>query len=733
MKIKFILLFVFVIIQSVNAQTQFELKCQGKVPQEILSSIKEAYASDVTTIKGHKNKKVQKEYYLETNAFLDELLKSGSILFGDSISDYVNKVGVELLKNHQELQGKIKFFVYRSPYVNAFSTQKGYIFINIGLIAQLDDEAQLAYILAHEIVHFMKNHGINQYVENRKMEDKKGGYKKMDENQKEFLYYYRSKTDEFEADTLGLSEFIIQSKYSLQSSSKVFDILLYSDFHYLNLKFEPNYFDFEKYSMPRSYFVDTVNPIIEKEDYDDIKETHPNIKRRREAFNKMATRYQDTGRITFIVSENTFNAVRNLARMELMRLEMLYSNPAKVFYSTFVLRKNGLNNDFITYTYDYALYAVFKGKILGSVDENLSNAGTEMGEIQQVYQAFSKIGGEELCLLSLCNLVKNKENKSFESMYPSLIRNLAQDLIDKYDYMGSKFINSSEEDENGFKFLSASEYKALNKLEQIKYDKKVKDPGNRYIYGKNVKELKIYLSKNKYFMQIFDSLEILSNSKKYISKDKYMSNNGGKRKEPINNLIVYSPEYNYYWFNEYNPLQSEKSQVQYLKSLEEVCHKINIKYHILSSNYLTSNNVDLYNDLYTYDCWISEISVMNSKGKFSNNSFGLVPFSQYMVDDYFKKVGTSTILLSEGNLSVRNREGRISILISSIILFPLLPVGAYTAFTNEQLVEINNLCIDGSLGKVHSYSSVQTAFANRMTLFKAYNYRYLKNLKHGDY
>ncbi len=53
-----------------------------------------------------------------------------------------------------------RFFVIREPTANAFALPDGQIYIHTGLLAVLENEAQLAGILAHEIHHVAGHHGI---------------------------------------------------------------------------------------------------------------------------------------------------------------------------------------------------------------------------------------------------------------------------------------------------------------------------------------------------------------------------------------------------------------------------------------------------------------------------------------------------------------------------------------------------------------------------------------------
>ena len=55
-----------------------------------------------------------------------------------------------------------KFVVIDDPSVNAFVAEMlpGYVFVHRGLLEQFDrDEAQLSFILAHELSHYLLDHG----------------------------------------------------------------------------------------------------------------------------------------------------------------------------------------------------------------------------------------------------------------------------------------------------------------------------------------------------------------------------------------------------------------------------------------------------------------------------------------------------------------------------------------------------------------------------------------------
>src|SRR5947208_3849184 len=57
----------------------------------------------------------------------------------------------------------------RDPIPNAFALPNGSIYINTGLLALLDDENQLAAVIAHEITHVSRRH---TYLRNRSVRKK---------------------------------------------------------------------------------------------------------------------------------------------------------------------------------------------------------------------------------------------------------------------------------------------------------------------------------------------------------------------------------------------------------------------------------------------------------------------------------------------------------------------------------------------------------------------------------
>jgi len=87
----------------------------------------------------------------------DRSLKIRRVLYDNPwTQDYVNRVGQRLVPDDSDKLYAFKVAYHPIPYAYTLST--GTVLISTGMISLLDNEAQLAYVLAHELAHVYKNH-----------------------------------------------------------------------------------------------------------------------------------------------------------------------------------------------------------------------------------------------------------------------------------------------------------------------------------------------------------------------------------------------------------------------------------------------------------------------------------------------------------------------------------------------------------------------------------------------
>ena len=82
---------------------------------------------------------------------------------------YLKRVGDSLLPRGLTVENVVwKFRAFRDPVPNAFALPNGSIYVSTGLLALMDNESQLAAVIAHELTHVLRRHTYLQNRSNRK-------------------------------------------------------------------------------------------------------------------------------------------------------------------------------------------------------------------------------------------------------------------------------------------------------------------------------------------------------------------------------------------------------------------------------------------------------------------------------------------------------------------------------------------------------------------------------------
>ncbi|MDH5300106.1 MAG: M48 family metalloprotease [Gammaproteobacteria bacterium] len=85
------------------------------------------------------------------------------LLNNPKLTEYVNLVGQSLASNANRPELGFRFAVLDADFVNAYSTPGGYVFITRGALQKMEDESELAAVLAHEIAHIGERHIVNSF------------------------------------------------------------------------------------------------------------------------------------------------------------------------------------------------------------------------------------------------------------------------------------------------------------------------------------------------------------------------------------------------------------------------------------------------------------------------------------------------------------------------------------------------------------------------------------------
>jgi predicted Zn-dependent protease len=94
--------------------------------------------------------------------FAQEVNSTNPISDDSILVAYVNHVGQKIAQLSDRADITYHFAVIDTPIVNAFACPGGYIYIYTGLLKAMENEAQLAGVLAHEVSHVVARHGVKR-------------------------------------------------------------------------------------------------------------------------------------------------------------------------------------------------------------------------------------------------------------------------------------------------------------------------------------------------------------------------------------------------------------------------------------------------------------------------------------------------------------------------------------------------------------------------------------------
>ncbi len=163
---------------------------------------------------------------------IQQIEKENKILNNPVLTAYVNKVGQKLADVCFRKDIEYHFKIIDSEMINAFALPGGFIYIYGGALAAMDNEAQLAAVLAHEIGHVAARHAVKQLqkaqiygaLSSILLKDEKKTIAELSNIAANLVFLGYSREAEFEADELGI-HFTTQAGYDPRGMLEFFEKL----------------------------------------------------------------------------------------------------------------------------------------------------------------------------------------------------------------------------------------------------------------------------------------------------------------------------------------------------------------------------------------------------------------------------------------------------------------------------------------------------------------------------
>ena len=92
----------------------------------------------------------------------DEIKKTETMLPDSAWQQYVTEVGQRIVAVCDRKDIEYHFAVIESDQINAFAAPGGFVYFYTGLLREMNSEAEMAAVMAHEISHVVARHGVKR-------------------------------------------------------------------------------------------------------------------------------------------------------------------------------------------------------------------------------------------------------------------------------------------------------------------------------------------------------------------------------------------------------------------------------------------------------------------------------------------------------------------------------------------------------------------------------------------
>lgn len=618
------------------------LKATGDVPKDFTEMTVDKYKVDLAT---NKNKELDKDFFLSSRYFIDELLLSGRLLFNDELTVYLNKVARYVLRSEKKLYDELRFYVLKSTVVNAFSTDQGIIIFTTGLLAQLENEAQLAYIIAHEVSHYTEEHVKEAYLEKRNLAKGQGKYERLDYESRisELSIYEKSK--ELEADSKGV-EMYLKTEYAVDEIFSSFEMLLYSYLPFDEVKFDPDFVNTDILNIPDIFFPDTTKPVTKEEGYDDSGSSHPNIQKRMDTVFDQVENKSSRGNLKYKISESDFLRVRELARFEQLNLLLAERKYGEVLYNIFLLNRAHPDNRFLDLCFVKAWYGLVKYKNANRYREVVTKPKKIEGESFPLHLFLYDLSRDEINVIAYRHVHDMAEKYPTDKVFGMYRSDLKEELAlrSKIDFEEFKMVGyeqyMSELTEKSLEFdvqdsITKIDNSDLSKYQKIRLKKKLNEieanlnapmesENNFYLFGLHdlVKD------------GLIDELNKIKKDAESENEEELDEDNS------ISRVVVVDPIYeDYNLKNNKNFKKSERKKITVSNSYTTAKRNLDLEVETIDSKNLDVNSVDKYNELGLVFQWLNEVVKHDEIDMISSMHDQMVSISLTYGTDHFLFTG----------------------------------------------------------------------------------------------
>jgi hypothetical protein len=402
------------------------IRPQGPVPADFLGDP----TSQVPSLEGRNGKELGvwergansstrrdwNEFWWRALSGRRDLAARGAASFGDPVSRYLERIKDSVLSGQPELRARVRVYACPSPYVNAVMLPDGLVLFNVGLLARMEDESEIAHVLAHEASHLALRHAQDTWWQDRKASG---------EDRWARTRFQHSREREMEADSLAI-HFLLSSGYSTEGIDRAFALLDGSENARGSRPWSAEALrGFPDLAIPDSFWLDPALAIAsapQTEDSDSM-HTHPAIPKRRAAAKRMLDGKAREGKV-WLVGREEFLLAREVARKTTAATWLESNQPAAALFESWSLLES--------HPVDPDLRAIFRSALVELAMERSALRRSRVrarririwGAYQTLDHFLNRIDDTRIMSLGLAAALQDSRERPSDSVAPGRVAEL---------------------------------------------------------------------------------------------------------------------------------------------------------------------------------------------------------------------------------------------------------------------------------------------------------------------
>ena len=385
-----------------------------------------------------KNQKTYAEIIKDRNDNLSEEFENNELLYDTLLLNKCNFILNKIKTTNPAFKfDSINLFINRSHTANACCYGEGTLFVNLGLFLWIDNDEELAFVIAHEIAHQLLKHSESKIKQNiallssenfkeeikaiKKSSDSK--YLQIKKLLKDLIVETgtHSRYKESEADSLGV--ILIQNAgYNVKAALPIIlkldfvdDLYSSKDFYSVQKLFEKSVTEDFSFTPRKKYnglSGETVTMSAEA-DVDSIK-THPDCIVR---FKALAANLNLGTQVNCCkVLDPSLKNIKERSLVELIRHEYEHGNLTICIHQCLFALQNGFSDPYFNYMISMSFSKMYEADLIFE-KFNVTNTGAKPGSTLKALQDFIFNLNRENLLSAATYFANNNQNKTTEEYY----------------------------------------------------------------------------------------------------------------------------------------------------------------------------------------------------------------------------------------------------------------------------------------------------------------------------